>query len=61
MIRFKTKIIFRDEKTEEYDSIGFPSFVDTYVEINVDGDLYEYIPKEAIDKITVQRYWVDAS
>ncbi len=57
MIRFKIVITFRDDTTRSFDARNFPQFLADHIEIEKDEDNYEYIPKEAVSRIKVKRYW----
>ncbi len=57
MIRFKTIITFRDDKSKTYDCLEFPQQSDSYWCLQTTADDREYIPKEAIKSLKVKDYW----
>lgn len=57
MIRFRTTIEFRDDKSKVMDLSETPSQSNEYWFLQKDSNNWEFIPKEAIKSLKVKSYW----
>jgi len=57
MIRFKVKVIYRDDKENTFDCSDHPSIGERYLTLYHDSNMRSYLPQEAIKNIKVTDYW----